>query len=112
MNHITRRSVEECIMHAYQKYLTSTQGNFICNTTDNGNITIQCVIHGDRFNCGFAGNKMDLNEINSLKNWCITHPGDRWSFGFRNTNPNHPDSVNVTLIKKTVLMFNFHVYLY
>lgn len=112
MAHLTLRSVEECIMAAYNKYVTSTTGNFICNTTDNGPIQIQCVINGTRFNCGFAGNQMSTADVNNLRTWCITHPGGGWSFGFRNTDPTHPDNVNVTLIDRTQYMFNFHVYLY
>ena len=112
MAHLTRKSVEECIMAAHAQYLTSTAGNIICNTTDNGNINVQCVINGDRFNCGFAGNQMNQNEIYNLRHWCTTHPGGGWSFGFRGQGPGHNDSVNITLINQTPLMFNFHVYLY
>ena len=112
MAHLTRRSVEECIMAAYNQYLTSTAGDIVCNTTDNGNVTVQCVINGDRFNCGFAGNQMDHNQVDNLRAWCINHPGEGWSFGFRNTDPTHPNNVNITLINRTLLMFNFHVYLY
>jgi|TARA_B110000977_G_C10594428_1_gene305659 hypothetical protein len=112
MPHITRRSVEECIMVAHTQYLTSTAGNIICATTDNGNITVQCAINNDRFNCGISGNQMNANETNNLRHWCTTHPGNGWVFGFRDVDHAHPHNVNITLINQTDLMFNFHVYLY
>ncbi|MES2652403.1 MAG: hypothetical protein V4663_11725 [Bacteroidota bacterium] len=112
MAHLTLQSVEECIMAAFNQYLTSTAGNIVCNTTDDGPITIQCVINAGRFNCGFAGNQMSTAQVNNLRAWCINHPGGNWSFGFRNIDPEHPNNVNVTLINRTPLMFNFHVYLY
>ncbi len=112
MAHITRKSVEECIMTAHAQYLTSTAGNIACQTTDDGNIIVQCVIDHDRFNCGFAGNQMNANQIANLKHWCTTHPGNGYSFGFRGVSHDHPNSVNITLINQTRLMFNFHVYLY
>ncbi len=112
MKKLTLQSVEECIMAAYHQYLTGNPGNIVCHTTDNGDVTIQCAISGTRFNCGFAGYRMDQDDTDGLRAWCITHPGNGWKFGFRGTNPEHPDSVNVTLINRTPLMFNFHVYLY
>ncbi|TDQ08420.1 hypothetical protein [Pedobacter metabolipauper] len=112
MAHLTRQSVEQCIMAAYNQYLTTTQGTIVCATTDNGNVSIQCVINGTRFNCGFAGFDMSRAEVTNLRQWCITHPGAGWNFGFRGTDPTHPDSINITLINRTVLMFNFHVFLY
>jgi len=114
MANLTRQSVQECIMTAYGRYVTSTTGDVVCNTTDNGNVTIQCVINNDRFNSGFAGNQMAANEIDNLRVWCRTHPGMdqgvNWVFGFRGLDHNHPDSINITLINRTHLMFNFHVY--
>ena len=74
MAHITRKSVEECIMAAHAQYLTSTAGDIICRTTDDGDITVQCVINHTLFNCGFAGNQMNANETNNLRHWCTTHP--------------------------------------
>ena len=112
MAHITRRSVEECIMAAHVQYLTSTAGDITCHTTDDGDITVQCVINGDRFNCGFTGNQMNVNEVDSLRHWCTTHPGGGYFFGFRGVSHDHPNSINITLINQTPLMFNFHVYLY
>lgn len=112
MAHLTLRSVEECIMAAYGQYVNNAAGDITCDTTDDGPINIQCVINGGRFNCGFAGNQMSYTQINNLRTWCITHPGSGWSFGFRGTDPDHPDSINITLIDRTHLMFNFHVYLY
>lgn len=114
MANLTIQSVQECIMAAYGQYCTSTAGDIVCNTTDNGNITLQCVINNGRFNSGFAGDRMAAIEIDNLRVWCRTHPGmdqgHDWSFGFRGLDNTHPNSINITLIDRTNLMFNFHVY--
>ncbi|WP_123966703.1 hypothetical protein [Chryseobacterium phosphatilyticum] len=111
MVHLTLQSVEQCIMAAYNKFLTGQGGNITCATTDNGNVVIQTVIRGDQFDCGFAGYDMNRNDKAGLKNWCSTHPGGGWAFGFRDTDPAHPDNVNV-ILRTPALFFNFHVYLY
>lgn len=112
MAHLTLQSVEQCIMAAYNQYLTGKDGTITCMTTDNGKVTIQTVIRGSQFDCGFAGNQMNKNDLPGLKRWCTSNPGGGWAFGLRDVDPSHPDNINVTLINKTPLMFNFHVYLY
>ncbi|SFW62807.1 hypothetical protein SAMN02927921_02819 [Sinomicrobium oceani] len=111
MKTLTLSSVEQCITAAYHQYLTGKPGTITCTTIEDGTVNIQCVISGTRFNCGFAGYQMNGDDTDHLRTWCITHPGDGWSFGFRGISPSHPDSLNITLIDKTPLMFNFHVYL-
>ncbi|MBW8186315.1 hypothetical protein [Shewanella nanhaiensis] len=112
---LTRQSVQQCIMASYGQYCISAQGDIVCNTTDDGNVDIQCQIVNTRFNSGFAGDRMRVDEVDNLRVWCQTHPGLEngvdWSFGFRGTDHAHPDSINVTLIDRTNLMFNFHIYL-
>jgi len=101
-------SVETCILAAYEKYLTSTTGDFPVQTGD-GQVTINCRINDTNFNCGFAGYFMARGQTDNLRAWCTTHPGDGWSFGFRGTSPTHPNTLNIILINRTPLMFNFHV---
>ena len=107
-------SVTTCILAAYNQYLAGIAGNIIVPTPQ-GNITVTCIINTGRFNCGFPGYYMAAADIPALKAWCINHPGaDRpggpvWGFGFRGLDPTHPSTVNVTLIDRTPLMFNFHV---
>ncbi|MBK1896059.1 hypothetical protein [Chryseobacterium paridis] len=112
MVHLTLRSVEQCIMAAYNQYLTGRDGIITCPTIDNGKVTIQTMIRASQFDCGFAGNQMSKADKDNLKQWCSRNPGGGWAFGFRDTDSSHPDNVNITLINKTNLMFNFHVYLY
>jgi hypothetical protein len=109
-------SVQTCIMAAYQNYLNNVTGNFYVQTTS-GQVGITCETVGTQFNCGFPGFNMASGDKNGLRAWCTNHPGpdpesqQNWSFGFRDTDGNHPDSVNIILINRTQLMFNFHVYL-
>jgi hypothetical protein len=108
---LTLASVETCITAAFQSYATSTTGTITVATPDNGNVDVTCVIVGSQFNTGFPGYTLPAAQSDNLRQWCITHPGNGWSYGFRGTDPTHPDSVNVTLINYTPKMFNFHVYL-
>jgi len=114
MTTLTLQSVQTCIMAAFARYRTGTQGT-ISVPTAQGNVNVTCVINGTMFNTGFPGYNMKAADAPGLRAWCVTHPGNisgtNWSFGFRGTDPSHPDSVNVTLINLTPNMFNFHVYL-
>ena len=101
-------AVEACIMAAYYQYLTSTQGPIFVNTCGY-EVEVTCVIRGHQFDCGFPGYDMACGDQDALREWCTTHPGDGWSFGFRGADERHPNTVNVVLINKTPLMFNFHV---
>lgn len=111
---LSLQSVETCIMAAFTQYITSTQGT-ISVPTAQGNVNVTCVINGTMFNTGFPGYTMSSADADALRTWCITHPGGiggkNWSFGFRGTDPTHPDSINITLINLTPNMFNFHIYL-
>lgn len=97
-------------MGAFNQYQTETAAN-ITVATAQGNVDVTCVINQTLFNCGFPGYNMRQDDTDTLRQWCVTNPGGRWSFGFRGVSPTHPNSVNITLIDYNQYMFNFHVYL-
>lgn len=109
MVQLTLIDAQACILAAYASYLNNLVGNVQVNTSV-GPVNVTCLINQGRFNCGFPGFYIDQNNLAALRAWCINNPGAGWSFGFRGSDHNHADSVNITLINKTPLMFNFHVY--
>jgi len=114
---ISLMSMQDCIMAAYHYYLSGQEGTFPVHTTDNGVVNITCVINraASLFNCGVPGYCLDAAQGVALRHWCTNHPGPdaqsrlSWSFGFRGQDERHPNAVNITLIDRTPLMFNFHV---
>ena len=109
---LTRNQMQTCITAAYNTYVTSTANTF---QVDVGgfNVSVVPTIDGSRYNCGVPGHTMPRVEAAFLRAWCINNPGpdngSNWSYGFRDTDGGHPNTVNVTLINRTPLMFNFHV---